>query len=118
MAAVPASGAAELPMAVLAGQIHPLLGAGYGILMWLGMFTAALATMTAIINQMALKWPAVASRRKLGTTLLLTVAFLLSLLGFGSLIGVIYPLFGYLSIPFLCCIVINWQRERKKLRTA
>ena len=118
MAAVPSAGLAELPMAVLAGQIHPLLSAGYGVLMLLGMFTAALSTMTAIVNQLAIRWRKAAMHHRLFTTVLLVIAYLLSLLGFGNLIGVVYPIFGYLSIPFLCCIVINWCREWKKQKEA
>ena len=114
LAAVPTAGLAELPMAVLAGQLHPALEAGYGILMALGMFSATLSTITASVNQIAIRWRKAAVHYKWFTTILLIVAYLLSQLGFGSLIGVVYPVFGYLSIPFLCCIVINWHREWKK----
>ena len=39
----------------------------------------------------------------------------LSLLGFGNLIGVVYPIFGYASVPFLICLVINWHKKKKTL---
>jgi uncharacterized membrane protein YkvI len=49
------------------------------------------------------------------TTLLLGCAWLLSLVGFGNLIGVIYPVFGYAGIPFLVFLVRNWLITRKTL---
>ena len=39
-------------------------------------------------------------------------AFLLSLMGFVGLIGVVYPLFGYVSIPLFFCLVLNWRQAR------
>ena len=101
MAVFPAVGLAELPMARLAGDLHPVLEAGYGILMGMGMFSACLAAITAVVNQIALRWRKAAVHHKPFTTILLLAAYGLSLLGFGNLIGVVYPVFGYASIPFL-----------------
>ena len=39
----------ELPMAILAGQLHPALEVGYGLLMGLGMLAAALSSMVAAV---------------------------------------------------------------------
>ena len=44
---------------------------------------------------------------------MLFAAYGLSLLGFGNLIGVVYPVFGYASIPFLICLVYNWRKVKK-----
>ena len=113
MAVFPAVGLAELPMARLAGDLHPVLEAGYGILMGMGMFSACLAAITAVVNQIALRWRKAAVHHKPFTTILLLAAYGLSLLGFGNLIGVVYPVFGYASIPFLICLVRNWRKVRK-----
>lgn len=112
LAAQPSAGAAELPMAVLAGQIHPALEGGYGLLMGLGMFSAALSSGMAAVNQIALHWERAASCQKRVVGILLTAAWILSLAGFGNLIGVIYPVFGYAGIPFLCFLVFNWLKIR------
>ena len=113
MAVFPAVGLTELPMAQLAGDLHPALEAGYGILMGMGMFSACLAAITAVVNQIALRWRKAAVHHKPFTTILLFAAYGLSLLGFGNLIGVVYPIFGYASIPFLICLVCNWQKVKK-----
>ncbi len=115
LAMMPAAGLAELPMAVLAGEMHPLLEGGYGLLMGMGMFGACLAGITASVNQIAMHWRKAAVHHKPFTTILLFTAYGLSLLGFGNLIGVVYPVFGYASIPFLICLVLNWRKTRKGL---
>lgn len=102
-------------MAVLAGQLHPILEAGYGLLMGFGMFSACLAAITAAVNQIAIRWRKAAVKHKPFTAILLYTAWALSLLGFGNLIGVVYPIFGYASVPFLICLVINWHKQKKPL---
>ena len=118
MAVRPSSGASELPMSLLAGELHPALEVVYGLLMGLGMFSAALATMTAALSQLELRWPVLAPRRRLMVAGLYTAAFVLSLLGFGSLVGLVYPLFGYAGIPLLVCLVLNWRKVRTQTRQA
>ena len=86
--------------------------------MGLGMFSAALATMTAALSQLELRWPVLAPRRRLMVAGLYTAAFVLSLLGFGSLVGLVYPLFGYAGIPLLVCLVLNWRKVRTQTRQA
>ena len=113
MAVFPSAGLTELPMAQLAGDLHPVLEAGYGLLMGMGMFSACLAAITAVINQIAIRWRKAAVHHKVFTTVMLFTAYGLSLLGFGNLIGVIYPIFGYASIPFLICLVCNWHKVKK-----
>lgn len=118
LAARPDAGAADLPMAVLAEELHPALGGAYGLLMGLGMFAAALGSLMALVNQMALRFPALEKRRPALLSVLTAGAFLLSLMGFAGLIGVVYPFFGYVSIPFFVCLVVNWLRQRRSLPSA
>lgn len=114
LVAVPESCESELPMAVLAGAMHPAFELGYGLLMIIGMFNSALASATAAIGQISVKWKKAAAHPRIIAAVMLSSAFLLSLIGFGDLIGIIYPIFGYVSIPFLAFIVVNALRSRKK----
>ena len=112
MMAVPSSGSTELPTATLAAQIHPLLGTVYNLLMGLGMFSAALSSIIPLLNQASLHWPILKARRRSFLVLFCLAAYLLSLAGFGNLIGLIYPMFGYISIPFLFLLVRNWWKSK------
>lgn len=114
MVALPAFGNAELPTAALAAQIHPALGIVYNLLMGLGMFAAALSSLVALLNQAALHWPVLQTRRKLFQILFLLAACGLSLVGFGNLVSIVYPIFGYVSIPLLILLVRNWWIHRKE----
>ena len=113
LAAVPASGLAELPMMVLAETVHPLLAAFYGILMGLGMFSCALGSLVALLVQVSLHRREAGAKQGAATVFLAALAFVCSLLGFGNLVGIIYPIFGYASIPLSFCLLGNYHRLRK-----
>ncbi len=111
MAVVPTCGNAELPTAMLAAQLHPALGLVYKLLMGLGMFAAALSTVIALCNQAAFHVPLVEKRRKPALCLFLLSSYGLSLLGFSDLVSIVYPFFGYVSVPFMALLVWNrWKR--------
>ncbi len=113
LTARPEAGATELPMMSLAGTFHPALATGYGLLMALGMFAAALGSLVALLVQLGLRFPAAASRKKLFTSAISLAAFLGSQLGFGNLVGTVYPIFGYATIPLLACLLVNYRRSRR-----
>ena len=85
----------------------------YGILMGLGMFSATLSSMTALTNQLEIRVPRLKKHHRPFFLTLLAAAYVGSLLGFGNLIGVVYPIFGYASVPFLLCVVYNWRKTAK-----
>lgn len=115
---LPAAGSHELPMNIMAADVHPAFACVYGILMLLAMIVSALGCLVALQAQLELEWPRLVSHHKLSLALILAVSCVSSLLGFGALIGVVYPIFGYVSIPFFVCLLINWRREKKKQITA
>ena len=53
------------------------------------------------------------ARKAAFTVLTVLLAYLASLFGFGSLIGTIYPLFGYASAVFLVLMLLHALRLRK-----
>ena len=114
MMARPDAGVEALPTAVLARQLHPALGLVYDLLMGLAMFAAALAGLLALLDQAGFHWPLLRRRRRSSMVLVLLGSYVLSLLGFSDLIGVIYPVFGYLSIPLLALLVRNWKKNRNQ----
>ena len=104
----PETGASELPMVALAELVHPAFAAVYGILIGFGMFACALSTLVALLSQLELHWPK-ANRLTLP---MMAAVFLLSLAGFGNLIGLIYPIFGYVSIPLFGCLLYNCKKHK------
>lgn len=115
MVSNPSAGITELPMSVMASQLHPAFGICYGVLMGAGMFSCALSRSFGISGQLERSWSSLRKYNKTMTIGIYALAFFLSLVGFGELIGIIYPFFGYVSIPFLICIVLNWHRTKKSL---
>ncbi len=109
----PEAGLTELPMTTLASELNPVLGAVYGLLMGLGMFSSCLSSVEAAVSQLSIHFTKINTHRRLFATCLLLASYALSLLGFGNLIGIIYPVFGYASIPFLICLVLNWRKVKK-----
>ena len=45
---------------------------------------------------------------------LCAAAFVFSRFGFGTLVGVFYPICGYLGIPFVVLMFLNWKSAKKK----
>ena len=110
---LPAS-AAELPMVALATKLSPVLGACYGVLLLLGMFCNALASLVALVVYLEQKFPVLLPKRKIVLVCIAVVVWLCSLGGFGDLIGVIFPIFGYISILFLGCLIAHFVQCRRK----
>lgn len=95
---------AELPMLFVAKEANPFFGYLYGILLLMGMFGTALSSMVALEAFFSKKYSAIKLHRKAFVIITMIISFLASLVGFGDLVGTVYPLFGYISIVFLIMI--------------
>jgi len=90
---------ADFPMQALAGQISPILGGVYAVLLLAAMFSGSLACMYGAVVQMF-------GEQKQETIKILglwMIAFLCSMVGFKELISVIFPVCGYaylITMPF------------------
>ena len=107
MLAVPGSGTTEVPTAYLAGLISPWFRNVYSVLMLSGMASAALGCLVGFLEQMKL-WRGSAGFPYRRTSFAVCIlAWALSLAGFGSLVGFIYPLFGYIGIPCVAYVLVK-----------
>lgn len=97
---------AELPMLELAGALHPALKYLYGLLLLSAMFAAGLTSLTGALQ--------FSKKRKITLPVCLVLCFAGSLLGFGDLIGTVYPLFGYLCLFGIISMLIFFIRNNKK----
>ena len=111
MLAVPECAAEEVPAVYLAGLISPWFRNLYSLLMLSGMASAALGCLVGFLEQLKLRavntMPGCRFPYRRLSALTCAAAWALSLLGFGNLIGFIYPLFGYIGIP--CVAAVLWK---------
>ena len=83
-------------------------------LLLLAMFCNALASLVGLIAYLEQKARFVREKKKPVLVGLCVLAWCASLLGFGEIIAVVYPIFGYLSIVFIVCMVVHFVQCRKK----
>ena len=92
MAAAPESASTELPMLALADVLSPVLGYVYhAALLLCGMLGTSVSFSVAISFYLVGRVPVLAPRRRLLMAGLSVLAFAGSLLGFGDLVGTVYP---------------------------
>ena len=110
--ALPAAAEAELPMLFCAEQRSRAFACIYAALLLLAMFGTSLSCLVGMVEYLELKRPRFKQRHGIFTAMLLLAAYGAGLFGFGDLIGVIYPVFGYAGAVFLLCLLIQWRRQK------
>ena len=106
----------ELPMLTAAVTISPVLGYGYGLLLLLAMTGSGVSKCFGITHHFSCKSKTVKRHPRLFELLLIAVAYPCSLVGFGDLVGTVYPIFGYLSfflVIGLCLRAFLFARRKK-----
>jgi len=103
----------ELPMVELAGAIFEPLSYAYGILLLFGMFGTGCASVIVLMEYLCAKLEPIQRHRTPFLLLICLLAFAGSLLGFGDLVGTVYPIFGYLSLLLFAPILFHYFRAGK-----
>ena len=114
--AVPETADAELPMLALAYGLSRPLGYVYGVLLLLCMYGSALSMTVAITTYASARSERVEKRRGWFILALGALGYAASSVGFGDLISVVYPVFGYCSSVFIVCLLVHAAQVRKKER--
>ncbi len=109
----PAAAQEELPMLVLAGEFGAFASYLYSLLLALAMFGTSLSSLVSMTDFLSRKFKTVREKGKLWLTMFSVLAFLASLYGFGDLIGVLYPVFGYCSAIFLVLMLVQFVQLKK-----
>ena len=112
VSAAPKYSDAELPMLAFASGLSPILAAVYGVLLLLAMFGTSVSALVALTNTLKLKSRTLSEHPKLLTLLCAALMFGGSLYGFGSLVGFVYPLLGYLSFVFIILMTIHYIKVK------
>lgn len=104
----------ELPMLDVAFVISPIFGYIYAVLLLLAMFGTALASLVAIIEYGKVRIPIINMHPYIAIITVGIVAFVFSLAGFGTLVGTVYPAFGYIGFIVITMIIYSFIRLKIK----
>ncbi len=119
LGAYPAFVSQELPMLATAREVSGTLGVLYGVLLLCAMAGTSLSACFGTAHFLRKKWSFAARAPRVTVLFLCAVAFVCSLVGFGELVGTVYPIFGYASILLIILLVVNALRFfRAKSRDA
>ncbi|MBQ3482657.1 MAG: hypothetical protein IJA78_00595 [Clostridia bacterium] len=105
-----------LPMLTLAFSKSGLIGFFYAVLLIFGILSSGISSQSALNEYFTQRLPR--ARRFLlpASALMSLLAFLLGLLGFERLVGILYPLFGYIGVLPLLLLLLHavlFYRQKK-----
>lgn len=91
-----------IPVLYLAKKISYILGAVFSIVLILGMFSSCSAMLWSICNRFT-----IGGKRgnRIFSVLVSIFTFVLGLFSFSELIGIFYPLVGYVGLIFIGCVI-------------
>lgn len=108
MSVYPDSVNSELPMLAVSSKINTIISYVYAVLLFGCMLSAALSGAIAIINYGTHKYGLTNGKKPLVIIAMAAVAWLVSLFGFGDLIGIIYPICGYFGIIAMISVTLHF----------
>lgn len=114
LATAPESVTAELPMLDLSCRLGTAAGVVYAVLLFLGMFGTAVSSLVAVLTYAGQKSETLQTRRSALLLTLAALAFAGSLFGFGDLIGVVYPVYGYLGAAGMLLVIEHAIHVRRR----
>jgi len=100
---------AAMPTLLLVGEVSPVLSTFVALVILAMILNTAVGMLYSFIARFVPKGTGVFRLASVGTGL---VAFVCSLLGFVSLVGMVYPIFGYLGFFLIASIMVAWFRQR------
>ena len=114
VAGIPGAAEAELPMLFVASSLHPWAAYGYAVLLFFAMLGTALSCQVSFVGYFTARFPFLKEHRNALVPVVGLAAYLAGLLGFGDLIGVLYPVFGYGGAVFILMMVVHYFMARKQ----
>lgn len=101
----------EVPMAAVARRLGPLWGATYGVALWCALATTGLAVAFGLQTRLA---RAGITNPVVSGLLFMLPAIVIADLGFARMIAVVYPLLGYLAVPFMAALALRFVMGRRR----
>lgn len=103
----------DLPMQLLINNIHPVLGTFMSVVIYGMIFNTGISLYYSLARRIGGE-----KKGKFNTALiiLVTVGFGLSFLGFKKLVGIMYPIIGYIGLILIIVMLYWWFKERKNIK--
>ncbi|WKD61903.1 hypothetical protein CCICO_09475 [Corynebacterium ciconiae DSM 44920] len=95
----------DIPMAAIVTEIHPVAGMGLSLLILVMIFNTALGDVYAFSRRIQVATPA---PQRVNLLVILGISWAVSLIGFGPLIQIIFPILGYIGMVIGVIFVI-WR---------
>ena len=102
----------EIPMLALAAQLCPWAGPLYSLALWGAILTTALSNGFGLIKRLesSSRWP-----RPLLALAVLIPTFPFMGWPFARAVGIIYPLLGYIGVPFIIAIILKIRAPAQRI---
>ncbi|MBO5851446.1 MAG: hypothetical protein J6R29_03845 [Clostridia bacterium] len=104
----------SLPLLELSKTVSPFIFYVFSFFLCVAMFSSCLSSSVAIIDVLSVKTPPFLKNKVLLIGVCISICFILSLIGFKSLISIIYPISGYLGIIFTFCLLFYSRKAKIK----
>ena len=103
---------ADMPMLSIVNHIHPWLAILYAVTVFALIFNTAFSLYYSIARRFSS-----GSTRKMRIIMLAIVGagYVCSFFGFKKLIGIMYPILGYMGIVLLAVLLLAWVREHSNI---
>lgn len=100
----------QLPILTLAGMVHPLLAWICALFLLCAMLGAAMSVFTPVPRYFS-RFERIRKHKTLFSAVLGLAAWAGSQLGFGSLISVLYPVYGYIAFAVIAMLLIHFVKN-------
>ncbi|OON98227.1 MAG: transporter [Epulopiscium sp. Nele67-Bin004] len=102
----------DIPILAVAQQITPFLQYCLLIMIWLEMFSSQISNIFSLTKSLESKF---GIQYEQGIAISIITALPLSTVGFTNLVDVLYPIYGMLSLAFVCCVVWFYIRQKTSM---
>ncbi|QYO63129.1 hypothetical protein [Leptolyngbya sp. 7M] len=104
----------DIPVLYLARKISYILGAIFSITLILGIFSSCSAMMWSVCSRFHFGGRRGNALIAIGIAMM---TFIISMFSFSELVGVLYPIVGYVGLFFIGCVLYKGLSIKRKLRT-
>ncbi|MDK8677636.1 YkvI family membrane protein [Corynebacterium tuberculostearicum] len=106
---------ADLPTLAMLNEIHPWLGVAAAVFIYLMIFSTAISNFYGMARRLSAQRP---NRYLpiLGASVI--IAFILSFVPFGTLVGIVFPILGYIGIIVIGLLIFTWLHRGRRIVTA